>query len=137
MQTIRLPIMSRHAALDAITARIDAAGAAGLIQFYAGAMPSSPDTAPGGKLLATLKFSEPAFHPAHLGAADAYPIEPTGAAESGTIRWARVADAQGNAVFDCSVGTEGSGSVVELNTVETFVGGPVILRSFKLRAEAE
>ncbi len=134
MDPIRLSIGSRDAILDALTGRIDAGGA-GSIRLYAGPMPASPDAAPRGALLATVALSSPSFNRADNGLAEAGAIQPGTAVRAGEIRWARVVSGSGEVVFDCSVGTDNA--VVTMNTTETFVGAPVVLRAFKLRAEAE
>jgi len=133
MDPIRLSVGSRDAILDALTGRIDAGGA-GSIRLYAGPMPADPDLAPTAQLLATVALSPAAFMPSVDGLAEAGPIEPGTAMRAGVIRWARIVNGGGEVVFDCSVGTDNA--VVVMNTTETFVGAPVVLRAFKLRAEA-
>lgn len=130
MQIIRLPVLSRNGMLDALTAQIDAANLPGSISFFSGSI-----GAPESRLLANLRFSSPSFREASQGAADAYELEPGMATGAGRIGWARIADGNGNAVFDCSVGTEDA--VIILNILDTVIGGPVILKAFRLRMPAE
>lgn len=122
--------------LDGLTESIDTGGDdnPGMISLYEGEMPDAPENNTG-RLLAVLPFSYPAFHAARFGAAESYDIEQRNALATGRIGWARISDGNGNVVLDGDVGTEETRGVrpfVVLNTVETFVGGPVVLKSAKL-----
>jgi hypothetical protein len=58
---------ARNAAVNAITALLDAGAAAGYIQIRTGAKPATVAAADAGTLLATLTLSKPAFGTAATG----------------------------------------------------------------------
>jgi hypothetical protein len=115
---------------NAIGAAIDTGTAGGTISIYSGPAPTDPDAPPTGTLLATLPLSNPAFGTPEGGVITANGIGQSTVAASGTAAWARIADSNGIAVFDCDVG-EGDATI---NFSETrFVeGDPIIIRSFCL-----
>lgn len=47
---------------------------------------------------------------------------------SGTVAWTRIADSDGDAIFDVNVGTAAASII--LNTVNIVVGGPITITSF-------
>lgn len=119
--------------LDAITARLDEGGEdrPGSLSLYDGVMPDDPAIPPSqSKLLAKLAFSYPAFHAASRGVAEAYSIDQQNAMDTGEATWARFSDGAGNVVLDGDVGTKDE--FVVLNTVNTFQGGPVIIKTIRL-----
>ncbi len=135
MDIVRLSLAARNAMLDALTARIDAANGSGIISFYS-RLPNSPDSAAGSaSLLGQMRFARRSFHPASAGIAEAYPIEPGVAEATGKIAWARLTDSAGNPVIDLNVGL--ANTAVILNTLDTFVGGPITLTGITLRMAAE
>lgn len=131
--TVRVSQDALDAALDAITAMVDAGEDEGFVSFYEGGRPASVEARPTGKLLAFIGFSKPAFRQSSKGRADSFSLSSTNAVDTGKIGFARVSDSSGRPVFDCSVGIEGSEAEIVLNTLDTFKGGPVILDSFTLR----
>ena len=90
------------------------------IEFYDGPMPARPEdrATERNKLLCRLKISKQTLRTAQ-GTAIA----------SGDASWARLIDADGNAVMDCKMTLTGGGGVIEWNTLELRKGGPVYMRS--------
>lgn len=118
--TIRVSSAARNAALDAIVDRVDAGAAAGTIKVYTGTQPANADTALSGQtLLVTLTCADPAFASAASGSVDidADPDLSASAVATGTAAWARVADSDGNTVFDGSVGTSGTDFIINSTSI--------------------
>ena len=138
MPVMRVADDSRSAMLDAITTLIDAGAGAGTIKIYTGTMPADADDAIVAQvLLATLTFSDPAAPAASAGVLTFSSITQDSAADaSGTAKWARVEDSDGNNVFDCDITPTGGGGAIELNTTNIVLGGPVQITSFVLTAPA-
>jgi hypothetical protein len=102
----------------------------GYIRIYSGSQPSDPDQAPGGTLLATLRFANPAFGSPVNGQITANAITPdSSAAATGTATWARILQSDGTTVvMDVSVGTTGSN--INLNSVDIKAGGQVAISAW-------
>lgn len=83
----------------------------GFLCVYSGPQPESPDADPTAEniLLAVLEFSQQAFKPAIGGLAIANPIAPdTSTRGSGMPTWFRTYALTREAIFDGTVGPEGS-----------------------------
>ena len=114
---------------DTITTAVDAGAAAGTLKVYTGAKPSTPETAATGTLLATFTLADPAAAAASAGVAtwDFSPAITATVAASGTAGWFRVADSNGTAVYDGTVGT--SGQDLNFDSVAWTSGGTVTISS--------
>jgi hypothetical protein len=132
MANLRLATNTRNALADAVDDRINLGAAAGTIKIYDGSQPASANTAVSTQtLLATLTFSDPAFGAAAAGVITASAITSDASADAtGTATWARIADSDGNTVFDCDVNT--AGSTIILNNVSLVLGAPVAITSFTI-----
>lgn len=118
-----------RAALDSLTARIDAGAGAGKIRIYSGTAPADADAAlSGNTLLAELIMTDPAFG----AAADSSPGATSTAAAiandaaadaAGTATFFRILDSNNAVVAQGSVGT--SGAEINFNTV-IFVANAII-----------
>ncbi len=128
----RLADTERNAACNAIVDAIDVgAGSNGTIEIRTGSQPATPQTAASGTLLGTLNFAATAFGNAAAGVAVANAIaSDTDADASGTAGWARVYDADGNAVCDMDIG-QGSGTLNFDNTT-IVAGGTIAITSFSI-----
>lgn len=103
-----LSTAGKNAAMDAVTALIDAGSAGGKIKIYDGTKPAGPNTAISTQtLLATLTLSTTGFGAASGGVATANTITAGTAVATGTASWARITDSDDNAVIDVTVGTSG------------------------------
>jgi hypothetical protein len=129
---MRLATATRNALADKIDDLINAGAAGGTIKIYTATQPASANTAISDQtLLATLTFAEVAFGAASAGVITAETITEDAAADAdGTAAWARIADSDGNTIFDCDVGV--SGATINLNTVNLVTGGPVSITSFTI-----
>ena len=131
MANLRVATASRQAQCDAVVDLIDAGSGAGTIKIYTGTQPANANTAVSSQtLLGTLTFSDPAFGAANSsGVATASSITDDSSADAtGTASWARIADSDGDTVFDCDVGT--SGATINLNSVSITAGGTISITSF-------
>ncbi len=99
-------------------------------RFTPGPNRPTPQTAASGTLLATLTLPKSAFGSAATGVITANTIAQVNAVATDTAGWARVADADGNAIMDVDVGT--SGATINLNTTAIVSGGPVAITSATL-----
>lgn len=119
----RIPNAVRSAACDAVVDRLDLGAGAATIDVRTGSQPASANDAATGTILATFTLADPAFGAAANGVATlaGTPRTTTGLA-AGTAGWFRALDSDGNTVFDGSVGAEGSGAQLELNTTTISVG---------------
>lgn len=117
--TIRVATAARTAALDVIVDLADAGAGAATIKIYTGTQPATANTAASGTLLATLTCADPAFEAAAAGvvALDADPDLTTTAVAAGTAGWARVADSDGNTIFDGSVGTSATDFIINATAI--------------------
>jgi hypothetical protein len=110
---------------DAVTTAVDAGAAAGTLSIYTGAKPATPADAATGTLLATITLADPAAAAAAAGVAAWTGATSVAAAASGTAGWFRVADSNGIAVFDGTVGT--AGADLNFDSVAWTAGGTVTL----------
>lgn len=122
--------------LTQVRTAIDAGPAAGYIEIYSGSMPATPATAigAGNTLLGTLTFSDPCSPAVPTGGPlTASTVTQDSAADAtGVASWVRVKDSTGAVVFDADAGTTGGGALVQFNTVNIVLGGPIICTSFTL-----
>lgn len=133
MANLRVATAARQAQCDAVVDLIDAGDSGGTIKIYDGTQPANANTAVSDQtLLATLTFGSTAFGAASTsGVATANAITgDTSAAATGTASWARIADSDGNTIFDCDVGT--SGATINLNTTSIVQGAAVSISSFTI-----
>lgn len=138
MPILRATDELRNAQLDALRGLVDALiGLPGRVKMYTGPQPPSAHSPLADQtLLATLNFNRPSAGPAQDGSLIFHPITEGVAPSSGKVSWARIEDGGEMPVFDCDVTGPGGGGVIEINTVDIAVGGPVKITSFILTAPA-
>lgn len=139
MANVRLNANARNAMANAFAALFDAAAGspnAGYIRIYDGTQPTNGgDAITTQKLLAELRFGDPAFGSASNGTITANAIARDDSAnDTGTASWARLLDGDGNFIADVDVGT--SGATINLNTTSLVSGGPVEITSFTFTVPA-
>lgn len=127
--TTHIAVAQRNSELDGSKTNWDN----GYLRFYGTSMPANPETAPGGSVLAELRFSAGAgtgMGTASGGTSTAGTITQDSSADnSGTALWARALRSDGTTVIgDFSVGT--SGEVINMNTNVIVAGGVVQVSSF-------
>lgn len=106
---LRLTPDVRDAAVDAVIALADAGAGPATISIYTGTQPASATSAPTGTLLVSFTLPKPAYTSAVNGVAtlDADPDITSNAVADGTAGWGRLADSDGNTIYDgeCSTTT--------------------------------
>jgi hypothetical protein len=133
MAVIRFLTAVKSSVLAAVLAAIDAGGGAGTIKIYTGTMPATPATAIGVQvLLGTLTFSDPAGSETGGTLTMSAITQDSSADNTGTATWARIADSTGTAVMDIDITTTGGGGVMQMNTTNLVIGGPILISSFVL-----
>ena len=134
MAIVRLVNTVKHAMLTPLKTAIDAGGAAGTIKIYTGAQPALPTDAATGTLLGTLTFSHPCNATVGTPTPGALTMEAilqdASADATGVAGWARIADSSGNTVCDVDITTAGGSGVIQMNTTNIVVGGPILVSSF-------
>ena len=125
----------RNAQADAIATLIDAGAGAGTIKIYTvgSGMPAHPaDSITDQLLLGTLTFSDPCVAaPASGGVLPFDSITQDSSADNdGIAAWARIADSDGNTIFDVNVGTAAASII--MNTCNIVAGGPIAITSFTI-----
>ena len=117
----RHALITRNAALDAIAALCNG----GILRFYEGSQPATPETAPTGNQLCELRLSATAFFPAAGGSVVAKPITgDTAAALSGKAGWFRIFKTDGTtAVIDGKIST--AGAEINMNNLQIQAGAIV------------
>jgi hypothetical protein len=112
-----ISVAARNAAMDAITALLNAGGA-GTIDIYDGTQPAGPGTAVTTQVrLVTLTYSTTAYGAAVNGVATANAITSGTAIAAGTATWARRKSGAGTAVIDASVGTANADIILGTTTI--------------------
>jgi len=126
----RFATATRDASCNAVVDLIDVGAGTATVKIYSGAQPATPNTAPTGTLLATFNLPNPAYGASSTGTATllGVPLSTSGLA-SGDAGWFRVADRNGNAVFDGTVTAPGAGGQMEISPINIGVGAAVILSS--------
>lgn len=133
--SIRIPVASRNAGVNAICDRADAGTGPGKLRIFTGNRPATPDDAASGTLLAEAILADPAFGAAANGSktlADPGPVTGQNAGQAGYFR---VVDSDSNVVLEGTCGGTGSGADLILSntniaagqTVDVQAGGTIIL----------
>jgi hypothetical protein len=136
---LRIRESVRDAMLAALLAAIEVGSDPGVLEIYSGAIPASPETAPGGgnTLLATLTLSDPAGAVAG-GVLTFAPIgEDKSADPTPVAAWGRLKDGDGDAIFDANLGTVAGQFVIVINTTSIVAGGPVQISSAVISIPAD
>ena len=136
MANVRIATATRNAMLDALRVAMDAGSSTATIKFYTGTQPANANASlSGNTLLGTLNCTDPVAPSASGGVLTFSSITRDSAADAtGTATWARIADSDGNTIFDCDVGgtNESTTGTIQLNTSAIVIGGPIEISSFTL-----
>lgn len=99
----------------------------GKIKMYSGTRPVSPETnvTADNKVLSQHELSNPCATEANGVITFEAIGECPAALESGTCTWARILDADDQAVADVSVSAVGADGDLQMNTTEIVKGGPI------------
>ena len=133
---ISISAATRDAMIADLIDAVDAGSAPGYIEVRSGTRPANVGTAATGNVLLVFTLNDPSYQAPSGGTAaiNATPAISATAATAGTATWARVYDGDGNAVFDCGVGT--SGQELILNSTSILVGSVVNLTAGSLAMPA-
>tara|TARA_R110000751_G_scaffold41702_1_gene97594 strand:+ start:707 stop:1123 length:417 start_codon:yes stop_codon:yes gene_type:complete len=126
--TVNISTQARNDAGDAIIDLIDVGSANpnGYLEIRTGSIPTNPQTAASGTLLATLSFSLPAFGNFVNGSTSSNPIaEDTNVDATGVASWFRFYDRDSTAVLDGQITATAGGGDIEFDNVNFIVGGVV------------
>jgi hypothetical protein len=133
MAILRLVVAVQDACLTPIKTAIDAGGGAGIIEIYTASIPADPSVAITTQTkLGTLTFSDPCGTVAANALTMSAITQDSSADATGTAAWARIKDSTGATVGDIDVTSTGGGGLLQLNTVNVVIGGPIIVTSFVL-----
>lgn len=126
---VKYSTAAKNAALDA---KGNLVGASGLLRIYDGAQPASPNVAVGSqvKLVEFVTNAAGFATAASGGVLTARAIASAVGLAAGTAAWARLCDAGGVAIMDCTVGTSAT-DIILANTSIT-VSEPVSVSSLTI-----
>ncbi len=128
---MKISTLSCNAAVNAVSALIDAGSPPGHLYFRTGSAPTNTTDADSGTLLATLTFSNTSFGAASAGTATAAAItSETNAPASGTAQHFRIKNAANTTIMQGTVGT--SASDIVLDSTSIISGGTVAMTSLTL-----
>lgn len=127
MATLRLAQTARTGQLTAISAAIDAGGAAATLELYTGTIPTNADTAVGAQvLLGVCTFSYPCAASVTLDTLTFDTITGDSSADAtGTATWGRVKTSAAATVFDGTVTVTGGGGVFQLTNTSITATQPI------------
>lgn len=130
MAILRLVTAVQTLCITPVWTAIDAGSGPGIIEIYNGTIPATPATAVTTQTkLGTLTFSDPAGS-VTSGVFTASAITQDSSADaSGTATWARIKDSSGATVGDIDVTVTGGGGLLQLNTTNIVIGGPILISS--------
>lgn len=105
----------------------------GTLKIFAGAVPANADASQVGQtLLGTMTFGSTAFASPVSGSMTANAITQDSAADAtGTAAYYRAYDSGGTVIEQGTVGTQGSGAELIINTTSIVIGGPIVVTSFE------
>lgn len=125
---LRLTSGVRDAAVNAATAFADAGTGPATLKIYTGGQPATAVDDPTGTLLATFTLQDPAYDPSSDGAAG---LNTGGgisavAVNTGVAGWGRLANSDGDTVYDGLCGTAGTPEFL-LNALSITAGQIIVL----------
>lgn len=129
--------LSRSAACDALTGRIDAGASAGRIEFFTGSAPTATTDGDSGTKLGTCPLSDPSFGAASAGVATANSItSDTSVDASGTPGHFRIKDSNNVVRGQGAVTATGNGGDITFDSVTWIEGGTIAMTSLTLTVPA-
>lgn len=133
MAILRLVTALQTACITPIKTAIDAGSGPGVIEIYDGTIPATANVAVTTQTkLGTLTFTDPCGTVTDGVLTMASITQDSSADAGGTASWARIKDSTGATVCDIDVTSTGGGGVLQLNTVNVVLAGPIIVTSFVL-----
>ena len=137
--TARISDAAQNAAVNAVTALIDAGASAGTLKIYTGSAPGDADTAPTGTLLVTVTLNDPAYAAASGGVAalDVTPALSGGAVATATAGYFLIEDSNGVNIMTGSITATGGGGDLELTDITLTSGQTVNITSLNVSIPSE
>ena len=132
MAILRSRTTTANKALTQYKDDLDAGSGPGTARIYSGTIPTSPDVAATGPLLAELVLSKPCGVVADKKLTFSAITQDLEANNTGYAGYVRLADSDGNAVIDGDVTSTGGTGVLKLNVTSITALGPVFINSFEL-----
>jgi hypothetical protein len=133
MANLALSSQQKTLRAQSIIDYIDVGGAAGTLSIYDGTIPTTPDTAVTTQvLLAAVPCPFPFGTAANATLTGNSFAQYTTTEPAGTASWARLVNSNTDVIGDFTVGTIGSGSNIELQSVDFYTGVIVIINSFTI-----
>lgn len=132
--TVRLSAAAKEHRSIALAEFINLAEGDAQLLIYSGSIPASSDDPadPGDVLLASFVCPSPFAVSNTGGVLIGADFDSALAVATGQAGWARIVRGDGSPVADLSVGTVGSGAVVQLPVAEVFAGSIVAIASVNL-----
>ena len=122
---ITYSITVKTAMMQAVADKLDAATTAGYLLLYSAAQPAAGAAITDQILLADIELAKPCGTVASGVLTLDCPVADDNVPASGTLIWGRLYDGDSNWIADGDVGLEGSGAMIELNSVTSYQGGIV------------
>ena len=132
MAILRSRTTTANKALTQYKDALDAGSGPGTAKIYSGTIPTSPDVAATGTLLAELVLSKPCGVVADKKLTFSAITQDLEANNTGYAGYVRLSDSDGNAVIDGDVTSTGGTGVLKLNVTLITALGPVFINSFEL-----
>ena len=132
MAILRSRTTTANKALTQYKDDLDAGSGPGTAKIYSDAIPTSPDVAATGTLLAELVLSKPCGVVADKKLTFSAIAQDVEANATGYAGYVRLSDSDGNAVIDGDVTSTGGTGVLKLNVTLITALGPVFINSFEL-----
>jgi hypothetical protein len=117
MAVLKHSTIARNAAADAVVDLLDLGTGDGRIEIRSGSMPTNPQAAVTGVLLATIALQPTAAGTASNGVVTITDPAAVTASNTGTATWARFFNFDNGVIFDCDVTATGGGGALTLDTV--------------------
>lgn len=116
---VKISDAAQNAAVNAVTALIDAGAGPGTLRIYSGAAPGDADTAPTGTLIVTITLQDPAYAAASAGTAalDVTPALSGTAVATATAGYFLIEDSNGVNIMMGDITALGGGGELEIDDV--------------------
>lgn len=132
MATIHLSTAVANAMLVPLRDTLDGGSGPATVKFYTTPMPATTaDAITTQTLLGTLTCSDPSGTVASKKLTFSAITADASADANGVAAWARIADSDGVVVADVDVSTVGGSGVIQLNTTNVVINGPIGLTAFE------
>ena len=134
MAVVQIATTSANNMLTALLADLDTGAGNCTIEFYAGTIPATPETAISSQTkLGTTTCSDPVGSVATKALTFSAITQDSSADATGTASFVRIKNPAGTAIIDADCSNTGGSGAVKLNTVSIVAGGPISVTSMVIR----